>query len=169
MMLLMAQIGAENRENHDNDNIVHIMNNHEWTEEQKRKLVEIDTQERRRGKNFMKRVKARWDTEYPASRRTAQNLIDNAKRFKMEGWGRPAELENQDKTELKQQTQVIREQQRKSIEWITEMKIVLVMLDEGESAKGRGFMRGVKDIWDTKYPEHESASWQELRDNAARF
>ena len=72
MMLLMAQIGAENRENHDNDNIVHIMNNHEWTEEQKRKLVEIDTQERRRGKNFMKRVKARWDTEYPASRRTAK-------------------------------------------------------------------------------------------------
>ena len=49
------------------------------------------------------------------------------------------------------------------------MKIVLVMLDEGESAKGRGFMRGVKDIWDMKYPEHESASWQELRDNAARF
>ena len=35
------------------------MNNHEWSEEQKRKLVEIDRQERRRGKNFMKRVKAR--------------------------------------------------------------------------------------------------------------
>ena len=35
------------------------MNNHEWSEEQKRKLVEIDRQERRRGKNFMNRVKAR--------------------------------------------------------------------------------------------------------------
>ena len=108
----MAQTGAENRANHDNDDIVHIMNNREWTEEQKRKLVEIDTQERRRGKNFKKRVKARWDMESPASRRTAQNLIDNASRFKKEGWGRPAELENRDETEVQQQTQVIREQQR---------------------------------------------------------
>ena len=50
----MAQIGAENRANHDNDDIVHIMNNREWSEEQKRKLFKIDRQERRRGKNFMK-------------------------------------------------------------------------------------------------------------------
>ena len=47
------------------------MKNREWTEEQKRKLVELDRQERRRKKNFMKRAKARWDMEYPASRRTA--------------------------------------------------------------------------------------------------
>ena len=44
----MAQIGVENRVNHDNDDIVHIINNCEWTEEQKCKLVEIDRQERRR-------------------------------------------------------------------------------------------------------------------------
>ena len=68
----VAQIGAENRTNHDNDDMVHIMNNREWNEEQKRKLVEIDRQERRKRKNFMKRVKARWDREYSASRRTAQ-------------------------------------------------------------------------------------------------
>ena len=92
------------------------MNNREGTEELKRKLVEIDTQERRRGKNFMKRVKARWDTGYSASRRTAQNLIDNARRFKKEGWVRPAESEDRDETEVQQQTQVIGEQQRKSIE-----------------------------------------------------
>ena len=61
----VAQIGTENRANHKNDNIVHIMNNREWNEEQKRKLIEIDRQERRRGKNFMKRVKARWDMKYP--------------------------------------------------------------------------------------------------------
>ena len=76
----------------------------------------------------MKSVKGRWDTEYPASRRTAQTLIDNARRFKKGGWGRPAELENRDEAEVQQQTQVIREQQRKSIEWTTEMKIVLVFL-----------------------------------------
>ena len=67
----VAQVGAENRANHDNDDIVHIMNNRKWTKEQKHKLVKIDTQERRRGKNFMKRVKARWDMEYQASRTTA--------------------------------------------------------------------------------------------------
>ena len=93
----------------------------------------------------MKRAKARWYAECPASRRTAQNMINNASRFKKEGWGRPAELENQDKTEVQQQTQVIEEQQRKSIEWTTEMKIVLVMLDEDERAKCRGFMKRVKD------------------------
>ena len=59
----VAQIGAENRANHDNDDIVHIMNNCKWTEEQKRKLVEIDWQGRR-GKNIMKRVNPRWDMEY---------------------------------------------------------------------------------------------------------
>ena len=42
----------------------------------------------------MKSVKARWDMEYPASRITAQNLTDNARTFKKEGWGRTAELEN---------------------------------------------------------------------------
>ena len=71
----VAQNGAENRANYDNDNIVYIMNNRKWIKERKCKLFEIDWQERRRGKNFMKRVKARWDTEYPASRRTAQNRL----------------------------------------------------------------------------------------------
>ena len=102
----MAQIGAENnRANHDNDDKVHIMNNREWTEEQKCK-----SGEERRGRNFMKRVKARWNASYPASRRTEQNLSDNARRFKKEGWGRPAELENRDEIEVQRQTQVIGEQ-----------------------------------------------------------
>ena len=106
----VVQIGAENIVNHDNDDIVHIMNNHELAEGQKRKLAEIDRREIRRGKNFMKRVKARRDREYPASRRTVQNLIDNTRRFKKEGWGRPAELENRDEIEVQRQTQVIGEQ-----------------------------------------------------------
>ena len=58
------------------------------------------------------------------------------------------------------------QQQQKSI---TEMKIVLVMLDEDEPAKGRGFIKCVKDRWDMNCPEDESASWQKLRDNAAPF
>ena len=90
----MTEIGVENRANHGNDDTVPMMNNHEWTEEQKRKLVEIDRHERGSGKNLMKSVKARWDNEYPERRKTAQNLTDNARRFKKEGWGRPAELDN---------------------------------------------------------------------------
>ena len=72
--------------------------------------------------------------------------------------GRPAELENRDKTDVQQQTQVIGEQKQKSVEWTTEMKIVLVMLDEDKRAKSRGLIKSVKDRWDLKYPEHESAS-----------
>ena len=49
------------------------------------------------------------------------------------------------------------------------MKIVLVMLDQEERANGRGFMKRVKERWDAKYREYQSASWQKLRDNAARF
>ena len=49
------------------------------------------------------------------------------------------------------------------------MKIVLIVLDEDKCPKGKGLMKHVKNRWDMKYPEHESASWQKLRDNAARF
>ena len=56
-------------------------------DEQKKRIVEIDENERKRGRNLMKRIKNRWEAEYPNNRRTAQNLIDNAKRFKKEGWG----------------------------------------------------------------------------------
>ena len=41
---------AGNRANHDNDDIVHMMNNREWTDGQKHKIVEMDIQDRRRGK-----------------------------------------------------------------------------------------------------------------------
>lgn len=132
-------------------------------------VVVMDTQERRKGKNFMKRVRTRWDAEYSASRRTTQNLIDNARRFKKEGWGRVVELKNINGAEDVVQEQVAIETKRKSLEWTTEMKVTLVMLDEEERARGRGFMKRVKERWSVKYPEYQTASWQKLRDNAARF
>ena len=49
------------------------------------------------------------------------------------------------------------------------MKIVLVMLDEDERAKGRGFMKRVRDRWDMKYQEYKSATSQKQRDNTACF
>ena len=62
---------------------------------------------------------------------------------------------------------MIGEKKRKSIEWTTEVKIVLATLDEDKRAKGGGFMKRVKDRWNVKYPKHKSASWQKRRDNAA--
>ena len=158
--------GAENRANHDNENMVHIVNRREWTEEQNHRIVKIDTEERTKGKGFMRRVKQQWDATYPTDPRTAQNLIDNAKRFKKEGWGTSVNI-SQD--EVEEQVQPQTDDTRTSLEWTTEMKIVLMILDQEKRAKGRGFMKRVKDRWDVKYPEYQSASWQKLRDNAARF
>ena len=42
------------------------------------------------------------------------------------------------------------------------------MLDQEERANGRGFMKRVKERWDARYLEYQSASSQKLRDNAAR-
>ena len=91
----VAQMDAEIGANHNNNDMLNMMNNREWTDEQKYRIVEIDTQERKRGKNFMKRIKSRWEVEYPASRRTAQNLVDNARRFRNEGWGSAIDLGNE--------------------------------------------------------------------------
>ena len=61
------------------------MNNREWSEGQKPKIVELDYQKIRKRKNFMKRIERRWDLEYMESKSMTQNLVDNAKRFKKEG------------------------------------------------------------------------------------
>ena len=102
----------------------------------------------------MRRVKERWDAEYPGIARTAQNLIENARRFKKERWRRPVKIDNRDEVEVQQQMN----NNSTSLEWTAEMKIVLVTLDQEERAKGRGFMKRVKDRWDAKYSEYQSAS-----------
>ena len=43
----------------------------------------------------MKRLKKRWDTEFPTVAETAQNVIDNAKRFRKEGRGKPLMKNNE--------------------------------------------------------------------------
>ena len=75
----MAPLGVENVAY--NENNVHRMNNHEWRNEQRLRVVKIDTEERTRGKHFMRRVKEKWDTKFPIVARTAQNLNDSARRF----------------------------------------------------------------------------------------
>ena len=80
----MVPLGADNQANLEN-NRVRVTNNREWFEEQKHRIVEIDHQERRKGKNFMTRIKRRGELEFPESKRTVQNLVDYARRFKKEG------------------------------------------------------------------------------------
>ena len=80
----VVPLGSDNQANLEN-NRVRITNNHKWSEEQKHRIVEIDHQERRKGKNFMTRIKRRGDLEFPESKRTVQNLVDYARRFKKEG------------------------------------------------------------------------------------
>ena len=91
-----------------------------------------------KGKNFMRRIKERWHREYPEKRRTAQNLIDNAKRFAKEGWGTvhedPFNREAQE-----------RDTQPKNVEWTMKMKVRLVQIYNEERKGGRGFMKKVKE------------------------
>ena len=57
--------------------------NFQWKAEKKIRLVELDEEERSKGRGFMIRLKERWDREFPEDRfLTAQNLRDNASRLK---------------------------------------------------------------------------------------
>ena len=100
----------------------------------------------------------------PRFKENSSNLIGNAKRFRKEGWGNQPEQEE----EAEQVVNKVSENQ-KQLEWTTEVKINLVVMDNEERSKGRGFMKRVKERWDQSYPEYSSASWQKLRDNSARF
>ena len=83
---LLQLTDAESIADRVQNNKSHTVNGRDWTDEEKKRVVEIDREERMKGKNFLKRIKERWHREYPEKRRTAQNLIDNAKRFAKEGW-----------------------------------------------------------------------------------
>ena len=98
----------------------------------------------------MEHIKRRWDLEFPESKRTAQNLVDNARKFKKVGWGNMAEQE-----ELMAE-QATPENNNKQLNWTTKMKIDVVRMDKDEKAKERGFTKtvkkkdGIKSIQNTK-------------------
>ena len=54
---VVEKVDAENIASQSHNNDVHIMNKGEWTNEEKLKIVQINREERQRGKNFMKRIK----------------------------------------------------------------------------------------------------------------
>ena len=56
-----------------------------WSNEMKAKLVQMEQEERSKGRGFMSRLKIRWDDEFPQMHHiSAQSLRDNANRFKKE-------------------------------------------------------------------------------------
>ena len=151
----------------------------EWTEKLKKRLVEIDDEEREDGKGFMIRTKQRWEEEYPHLKRSKQLLRDNARRFRDEMMTKNNEMSTAEEIEemfansrefegfegfSSEDEQTEKEEQQ----WDNEKKMFLIMIDEGERSKGRGFMERVKEKWDEIYPATPRSS-QSLRDNASRF
>ena len=54
---VVEQVDAENIARQLHNNNVYIINKGEWTNEEKLKIVQINREERQKGKNFMKRIK----------------------------------------------------------------------------------------------------------------
>ena len=77
----------------------------------------------------MKRIKEHWDKEFPNNKRTAQNLIDNAKMFTKEGWleerEHPQQLNDKDETSG-------------NIERTMDIKVNLLLIDEEERKMEKG-------------------------------
>ena len=155
---VVEQNDAENIASQLHNNNVYIMNKGEWTNKEKLKIVQINREKRQKGKNVMKKIKQRWDIEFPQKKRTTQNLVDNARRFE-KGILRPGGGANI--------------QSQRIIGWTTEMKIKLVKIDDEEQSKGfhdsDGFMKRVKERWDFEFLELASVSMHNLRNNAPRF
>ena len=114
------------------------MSKGEQTNEEKLKIVQKNREQRKKAKNFINRIKHRWDTDFPQKKekkkkreRTSQKLVDNARQFKKETL-RPGVGANI--------------QTQRNIDWTTEIK--LVKMEDEERSKGRGFMRRVKERWD---------------------
>ena len=59
------QVDVENLASQLQTNNVHIIKKRKWKNEEKLKIVQINKEERQKGKNFMKRIKQRKDIEFP--------------------------------------------------------------------------------------------------------
>ena len=88
------------------------------------------------------------------NKRTAQKLVENARRFEKKSTGPGVGANTQAQT---------------NIDWTTEMKIKLVKIYDEERIKGRVFMKRVKQRWDLEFPEPASFSMLNLRNNASHF
>ena len=143
------QLDAENIASQLHNNNVHILNKGEWPNEEKLKIVQMNREEKQKGKKFMKRIRRRWDIKFPQEKITTQNLVDNTRWFENEIL-RPGGGTNI--------------QAQKNVDWTTEMKMKLLKIDDEERNKCRGFMKRVEERWDLA-----SASMHNPRNNAFHF
>ena len=108
----------------------------------------------------MKRVKKRWSNEARTKKTvSAQNLVDNARRFKLEKEVMGHLEGRSEKPEY--------EAPPESMHWTTAKKVRLVEIDTEEREGGFGFMKRVGDRWEREFGE--KLKDQKSRDNAARF
>ena len=67
---------AENKADHEDSRTCHTRST-EWTDEEKQRLMQLDGEERLKEKGFMKRIKIRWDQEFPSKKKTASLLFSS--------------------------------------------------------------------------------------------
>lgn len=63
----------------------------------------------------------------------------------------------------------ITERCNNNFDWQVDEKIKLVLTDNEEWARSRGFMKQVKERWNEECPQKPTVSKQNLTDNAKRF
>ena len=144
--------------------------NNIWSEEEKKRLVEIDLEERRKGRGFMARLKRRWCREFPnKTNYTEKNLRNNANRFKQEEeiieWLKSKDVSNGNAGEVV----VVVQEGKRNLEWSLQLKKSLIELETEARVLGRGYMKRLKEKWDEKHLEYKNITAQCLRDNAGRF
>ena len=74
---------AENKADYEDSRTCHTRST-EWTDEGKQRLIQLHREERLEKEKFSwNKIKVRWDQEFPNKKKTAQNLVDNARRFRI--------------------------------------------------------------------------------------
>ena len=113
----------------------------------------------------MLRLKQRCDRKYPNKNHISkQNLRDNSVRLNQQ-------IHVSDNSILESDIQTVTEQETTMYcptpgKWTNDIKINLLKIHHRER-KGRGFMRRMREAWDTIYDDMPIRA-QTLRDNAAR-
>ena len=84
-------------------NNVHTMTNRQWTNEEKRRIVYINLEERQKGNNFMKRIKDQRDGEFPEKKKNSSKSGRQPSCFAKEGWG--GEMDRKQTTKMLKNTE----------------------------------------------------------------
>lgn len=84
-------------------NNFHTMTNRQWTNEEKRRIVYINLEERQKGNNFMKRIKDQRDGEFPEKKKNSSKSGRQPSCFAKEGWG--GEMDRKQTTKMHKNTE----------------------------------------------------------------